>query len=120
MFVWFFSSTGGVFAFTGELGKTDYKFPMEDIFPTPRNIKTDQGIDNIREYIVAMIPFLTTLMAVWAVLMVIFWGFNMVMGGADSEQTEKGKGIIKDALIGILVGLLAYVIITTLWNILDI
>jgi hypothetical protein len=38
----------------------------------------------------------------------------MVMGGADSEQTEKGKGIIKDALIGILIGLLAYVIITTL------
>jgi zona occludens toxin (predicted ATPase) len=59
-------------------------------------------------------------MAVWAVLMVILWGFQMVLGWANSEQTEKGKGIIKDALMGLLFGLLAYVIITTLWNILDI
>lgn len=46
--------------------------------------------------------------------MVIFGGFQMVLGGANSEQTEKGKSIIKDALMGLLFGLLAYVIITTL------
>ena len=38
----------------------------------------------------------------------------MVIGGANSEQTEKGKSVIKDAIIGLVIGLLAYVIITTL------
>ncbi len=61
-----------------------------------------------------MIPLLTTLMAVGAVLMVILGGLQMVLGGANSEQTEKGKSVIKDALMGLLFGLLAYVIITTL------
>jgi len=46
--------------------------------------------------------------------MVILGGFYMVTGGANSEQTEKGKSILKDAIFGMIVGLLAYVIIVTL------
>ncbi len=107
-------------AFTWDIGKTSYTFDVDSIFPSPQKAPGDNGVDNVIDYIVAMIPLLTTLMAVWAVIMVIFGGFQMVIGGANSEQTEKGKSIIKDALMGLLFGLLAYVIITTLWNILDI
>ena len=46
--------------------------------------------------------------------MVIVGEVQMVIGGAKSEQKEKEKSIIKDALMGLLFGLLAYVIITTL------
>jgi hypothetical protein len=35
----------------------------------------------------------------------------MVLGGASTEHTEAGKGIMKDAIIGLVIGLLAYVII---------
>jgi hypothetical protein len=107
-------------AFTGNIGNPKYTFDVDSIFPSPQKVPGDNGVDNVIDYIVAMIPLLTTLMAVWAVIMVIFGGFQMVIGGANSEQTEKGKSIIKDALMGLLFGLLAYVIITTLWNILDI
>ncbi|MBP6921237.1 hypothetical protein KBB89_01680 [Candidatus Gracilibacteria bacterium] len=107
-------------AFTQDIGKTSFTFNVGSIFPAPQRVGGNRGIDNIIEYIVSMIPLLTTLMAVGAVLMVILGGFQMVLGGANSEQTEKGKGIIKDAIIGLLFGLLAYVIITTLGNILDV
>lgn len=62
---------------------------------------------------VGFIPFLTTLGAIGATLMLVLGGFYMVTGGASSEQTEKGKSVIKDALIGLTIGLVAYVIIIT-------
>lgn len=107
-------------AFTQNIDSPSYTFDVESIFPAPQRVQGGRGIDNVIEYIVSMIPLLTTLMAIGAVLMVILGGFHMVLGWANTEQTEKGKGIIKDALLGLLFGLLAYVIITTLWNILDI
>lgn len=103
-----------VHAFTQDIGSPSYTFDVESIFPAPQRVAGNRGIDNVIEYIVSLIPLLTTLMAVGAVLMVVFGGFRMVLGGASTEQTEKGKGIIKDALIGLLFGLLAYVIITIL------
>lgn len=111
---------GSFLSGSGEIDTPNYMFDVGKIFPSPREMPGDQGIDNVIEYIIAMIPLLTTLMAVGAVLMVILWGFQMVLWGAKTEQTEKGKSIMKDALMGLLFGLLAYVIITTLWNILDI
>lgn len=98
----------------GDLGDPGYTFDVDTIFPSPKDAPSDNGIDNVIDYIVSMIPLLTTMMAIGAVLMVVFGGFQMVLGGANSEQTEKGKSIVKDALMGLLFGLLAYVIITTL------
>jgi len=116
----FFGPFWSVRAFTGNIGSPSYTFDVDSIFPSPSEIPADNGIDNIMDYIIAMIPLLTTLMAVGAVIMVILGGFQMVLWGARTEQTEAGKTVIKDAIMGLLFGLLAYIIITTLWNILDI
>lgn len=61
-------------AFTGgNIGSTNYTFSPEEIFPTPRDrITTDNGVDNVVDYLVGFIPFLTTLIAIFATLMVIF------------------------------------------------
>lgn len=109
-------SSSAVFATsTADIGSVRYTFDPMEIFPTTRpQIPTDKGVDNIIDYLLGMVPVFTTFMAIAATLMIILGGFYMVMGGANSEQTEKGKGIIKDALVGIIVGLLAYVIIVTL------
>lgn len=109
-----------VSAFTGNIGSTSYTFNPNTIFPTQSKLPTDKGVDNVIGYATGMVPLLTTLMAIGATLMVVLGGFYMVLGGASSEQTEKWKWIIKDALVGMLIGLFAYVIIVTLWNILDI
>ncbi len=116
----FLSIIPSVSAFTDSIGRSDYKLDVTTMFPSYRKIPSDKGIDNISDYVVGMIPTMTTLIALWATIMVILGGFYMVTGGANSEQTEKGKSILKDAIFGMIVGLLAYVIIVTLWNILDI
>ncbi len=110
-----------IFAISNSLlGTTSYTMELSEIFPTPSRLTTDNGIENISDYIIAMIPLVTTLMAIGATVMVVLGGFHMVLGWASSEQTEKWKGILKDAIIGLLMGLLAYVIIMTLWNILGV
>jgi hypothetical protein len=64
-------------------------FQLQTIFPTPSRVTTDNGIDNISDYIIAMIPLVTTLMAIGATVMIVLGGFHMVMGGASTDQTEK-------------------------------
>lgn len=75
----------------GNIGTTNYSFNPDTIFPSPRKLSTDKGVDNIIDYATNMVGPVTTLMAIGATLMIILGGFYMVMGGADSEQTEKGK-----------------------------
>lgn len=116
-----FSSLASALTGTGwNIGTVNYHLNPNTLFPTQSKLPTDKGVDNVIGYAVGMVPLLTTLMAIGATLMVVLGGFYMVLGGASSEQTEKWKWIIKDALVGVLIGLLAYVIIVTLWNLLDI
>jgi|GEM_PF-3216807 len=64
-----------VYGFTGgsnnNIAENTFKFDVGTIFPTPRKLPSDGGVDNLIDYIITMIPLLTTLMAVGAVLMVI-------------------------------------------------
>jgi hypothetical protein len=60
----YLSALPHVRAFTGDIGKTSYTFDVESIFPAPQRVPGNKGIDNVIEYIVSMIPLLTTLMAV--------------------------------------------------------
>jgi hypothetical protein len=50
---------------------------LQDIFPTPSRLTTDNGIENISDYIIAMIPLVT---AIGATVMVVLGGFHMVLG----------------------------------------
>lgn len=120
LIVWSSLFSSLVSAFTENITETSYHFNPDEIFPSPRTIPSAEGIGNVNTYVVGFIPFLTTLWAIGATLMLVLWGFYMVTGGASSEQTEKGKSVIKDALIGLTIGLVAYVIIITVWNLLDI
>ena len=78
-----------VSAFTGNITETSYHFNPDEIFPSPRTIPSGEGIGNVNTYVVGFIPFLTTLGAIGATLMLVLGGFYMVTGGASSEQTEK-------------------------------
>jgi hypothetical protein len=60
-----------IFAFTADIAKTTFTFPLSDIFPSPSNATTNNGIDNIKDYVIGMIPLLTTLMAIGATVMVV-------------------------------------------------
>ena len=112
-------------AFTADISKETYMVDINTFFPsfgTTDKIKNSSGdgINNIKGLIISMIPMITTMMAIGATLMIVWWGFNMVLGGASTEQTESWKSIMKDAIIGLVVWLLAYVIIAFIWNIFNI
>ncbi len=47
-------------------------FEIEKIFPSPSHIKTDKGIDNVKDLVIALIPILSIFMAIAATVMVIF------------------------------------------------
>jgi Type IV secretion system pilin len=101
---------------TGDISTTGFTFDVDEIFPTPRDLaaSSDKGVDNVSNYLAGFTPFLLVLISIFAVLMLIWGGFFMVLGGANSEQTEKGKTIIKDTIMGVLFALLAYVMVITL------
>ncbi|MCP4524253.1 MAG: hypothetical protein GY828_08605 [Candidatus Gracilibacteria bacterium] len=70
----------------------------------------EQGefIATIQGYINTLMTFLSVL----AVLLVLFGGFNILTAGGDEEKVKKGKTIIIQAAIGLLVIFLARVLVT--------
>lgn len=104
----------------GDVTTVQFMFPIEEIFKSPAHVKTDNGIENVKDFIITVIPILSIFMAIAATVMVILGGIYMIIGGADASQTEKWKGVIMTSLIGVIVGLLSYLMIVILWNLLDV
>lgn len=71
--------TGSVYAagFTSDISKESFEVSIDKFFPsfgTTDKIKdaSGEGIDNIKALIISLIPMITTMMAVGAVLMVVW------------------------------------------------
>lgn len=61
-----------LWAFTGGIGESTYTLDVTNMFPSYRkDLPSDRGIDNIADYVVGMIPTMTTLIALGATIMVI-------------------------------------------------
>ncbi len=85
----------------------------EDVEKNKRlEIDTDltEGINQF----VGVIQFILMFVAVFAVVSLIYGGFLMVMNFGDDERVTKAKGIIRDAIIGIIVAISSYAIISTI------
>jgi len=57
------------------------------------------------------------IMGVLAVLMFIIGGYNYLLAYGNEEKAEKGKKTILWAIVGIVVTLLAWVIVSEVWKI---
>lgn len=107
------------FGFTADISKESFMIDINQFFPsfgTTDKIANSSGewINNVPKLIHNLIPMLTTLMAVGTTLMIVWGWYQMIFWGASPAQTEAGKWIIKDAVVGLTIGLLAYVLI--LWT----
>jgi len=108
-----------VWAFTKDISKESFSLSVDQFFPSWSNKAQNasgKGINNVTGLIQGLIPLITTLMAVGAVLMVILGGFYMIFWWANPSQTETWKSVIKDAILGLTVWLLAYVILLLVWG----
>ncbi len=71
---------------------------------------------SLSDLIVRIIDILLTFGGVIAVVFVIIGGYQYVVSGGNEETAEKGKKTLINAIIGVIVIVLAYAIINVLVN----
>lgn len=83
--------------------------------PEPNErLEISTNLQNGINQFVGVIQFILQFVAVMAVVSLIYGGFLMVMNFGDDENVTKAKGIIRDAIIGIVVSISAYTIVSTI------
>jgi lysophospholipase L1-like esterase len=89
-----------------------------DSAPTPItlgvNIGGVQEVAGLPEYINTAYRYLVSVILVIAIIMVVYGGFLYLTGAAGVGSIQRGKQIIKDALIGMVIVLAAYSILQTI------
>lgn len=90
----------------------------EDASPVPItlgiNIGGIQEVAGLPEYINTVYRYLVSVILVIAIIMVVYGGFLYLTGAAGAGSIQRGKQIIKDALIGMVIVLAAYSILQTI------
>lgn len=74
------------------------------------------GVDTIPEMIAVVIRILLMIGGAIAVLFVIIGGYQYLTSGGNDEDAEKGKKTLVNAIIGIIIILLAWVIVSVVVN----
>lgn len=74
------------------------------------------GARSIPQFIAEVIKILLLVAGAVAVLFVVIGGYYWMTAGGNDEQAEKGKKTLTNAIIGIVVVLLSYVIISVVVN----
>lgn len=74
------------------------------------------NIETLSDLIIRILNIALTVVGLVSVLFVVFGGFKYVTSGGDPEQIESAKGMIMNALIGLVIVLLALVIVRVVAN----
>ncbi len=76
------------------------------------------GINSVNDFIATVINWLIGISFGIAVLFLIIGGFRYIVSGGDVESAEAAKNTIINAIIGIIIIILSYVIINAVVNLL--
>ena len=77
-------------------------------------INCSSASGSLTELIIYVINIMLALAGVIAVLFLIIGGFWYITSAGNEETAEKGKGTVINAIIGIIIVVLSYVIVTVL------
>ncbi|MBP9686914.1 MAG: hypothetical protein KBD66_03915 [Candidatus Doudnabacteria bacterium] len=75
--------------------------------------------ETVGQLIVGVINVLLSLLFALVVLMVIYGGFLYVTAAGADDKAKKGRKVVTQALIGMAIVILAYVLVSTISNALD-
>jgi len=75
---------------------------------------SDQTVDTIVFNIIQF--WLLPIVGIIAVLFIIVGGFQYILSGANNELAKRGKETLKNAVIGLIIVLLSYVVVTVIVN----
>jgi hypothetical protein len=82
--------------------------PNDNVVAGPTN-----GEGDIREFAKTILNFILGFLGFIAVVYIIYGGFLYIMSGGDDANVEKGKKIILNAAIGIIIILASFAIVNT-------
>ena len=78
------------------------------------------AVDRPEELVEDLIDVLLLFAGIIAVLFIIIGGFQYIFSGANEELAETGKKTLRNAIIGLVIIILSYVIVNVIVNMLDI
>ncbi len=73
-----------------------------------QNVGTDT---NIRDVIIKVINWVLGFLGIAAIVLVIYGGVLWMTSGGDNKRADKGKAVIKNAVIGLAIILAAYILV---------
>lgn len=76
------------------------------------------GSNDWKELIKSVIKWLLMLVGVIAVVAIIIGGYWYITSAGNEEQAEKGRKVLTNAIIGVVVVIMAYAIVTVVTNML--
>ena len=79
-------------------------------------VSQNGGTGSVVNLIIAVIKVLLAITGAIAVLFIIIGGFQIVTAGAIPDNLKKGKQTVLNAIIGLVIIILSYVIITVVAN----
>jgi len=79
----------------------------------PNSTIADQGVGGLIYFVVNLMLYLAGAVAV---IFVIIGGYYYLTAGGNEEQAEKGKKTLINAIIGIVIIILSYVIVNVISN----
>ncbi len=74
------------------------------------------GAKTLPELVLMVLRMLLTLAGVVAIVLVVVGGYQYMTSGGNDEQAEKGKKALTNAVIGLIIVLLAYAIVQIITN----
>lgn len=93
--------------------------PATNAAPAPVPITLGIPIGNVRqvsglaEYINLGYRYMVSIVLIAAIIMVVWGGFRYLLGSANIGNVQRGKEIIRDAVVGMLIVIGAFVILNT-------
>lgn len=63
-----------------------------------------------------IIQIILSLVGLFAVLFIIIGGFQYILSGANEDLAKRGKTTVQNAIIGLIIVILSYVIVTVVVN----
>lgn len=76
-----------------------------------------EGKNPIQEFIIRVINYALTVIGSIAVIILIIGGFMMMFSQGNQQKLDEAKDVVKYAVIGIIVTLLAYIIVISVQSI---
>ena len=82
----------------------------------PGGIFPEIGGGTFQGLVLAIVQILLGLIGLISMLFIMLGGYQYVVSGANEELAEKGKKTLRNAIIGLVVTILSYVIVVAVMN----